>query len=219
MCGRYTLTFYPERLAERFDAQLAFDEFHPRYNVSPTQHLPVIRNTGERRIELLRWGLIPGWAKDPSIGNRLINARAETVAEKPSFRSAFRNRRCLVLSDGFYEWKKESTGKTPVRITLASGEPFAFAGLWESWKDPAGGTIESFAIVTTAPNELISTIHHRMPVILRREDEGVWLDDEAGPEAWQSVLKPYPADRMTIYPVSKGVNSPRVDNPTLIEPL
>ncbi len=219
MCGRYTLTFYPERLAERFDAQLAFDEFFPRYNVSPTQYLPVIRNTGERRIELLRWGLIPGWAKDTSIGNRLINARAETVAEKPSFRSAFRKRRCLVLSDGFYEWKKESTGKTPVRITLTSGEPFAFAGLWESWNDPDGETIESFAIVTTTPNELISTVHHRMPVVLRREDEGIWLDNEAGPETWQSVLRPYPSELMTIYPVSRGVNSPRVDNPTLIEPL
>jgi putative SOS response-associated peptidase YedK len=219
MCGRYTLTFLPNRLAERFEAQPPTEDFFPRYNVSPQQYLPVICNTGERRIVMFRWGLIPGWAKNPSIGNRLINARAETVSEKPSFRTAFRNRRCLVLSDGFYEWQKTPSGKIPVRITLKDGEPFAFAGLWEKWRSPKGEEINTFSIITTEPNDLIAKIHHRMPVILRPEHEDVWLDNEAGAEKWLSVLKPYPAEKMTVYPVSRGVNSPRNDDLSLIEPV
>jgi putative SOS response-associated peptidase YedK len=219
MCGRYTLTFFPDRLADRFDAQLPIEDFYPRYNVSPTQYLPVIRNKDERRIEMLRWGLIPVWAKDPSIGNRLINARAETVADKPSFRSAFQKRRCLVLADGFYEWIKASNGKIPVRIMLKSGEPFAFAGLWESWKDPAGESIDTFTIITADPNQLIAPIHHRMPVILLPENETAWLDNDVDRDTLLGMLQPYPADLMTTYPVTTGVNSPGNDDPSLIEPV
>ena len=156
----------------------------------------------------MRWGLIPSWAKDKSIGSRMINARAETVAEKPSFRNALRRRRCLVLADGFYEWRRVGKTKTPMRIVMRSGEPFAFAGLWETWTDPEGTVIPSCTIITTTPNDLLSPIHNRMPVILPRDLEEFWLDESVDdPVAVTNVLTPHPAEAMEVYEVSSLVNS------------
>ena len=206
MCGRFTIFADPGRLAERFQAELPAEGLQPRYNAAPTQRLPVILNEVPPAIQLLQWGLIPSWAKDPAIGSRMINARAETLAEKPSFRAAFKKRRCLVLADGFYEWLQTPAGKQPMRITLASGEPFAMAGLWESWHAPDGSLLRTFTIVTGEPNELVAPIHNRMPAILLPEHEAIWLDNAAEPAIWQDILRPYPAQRMAAYPVSRRVN-------------
>jgi putative SOS response-associated peptidase YedK len=206
MCGRFTIFADPDRLAERFEASLPADGLQPRYNAAPTQRLPVILNEVPPAIQLLQWGLIPSWAKDPAIGSRMINARAETLAEKPSFRTAFKKRRCLVLADGFYEWQQTPSGKQPMRITLASEEPFAMAGLWESWQAPDGSLLRTFTIVTGEPNELVAPIHNRMPAILLPEHEAIWLDNAAEPAIWQDILRPYPAERMAAYPVSRRVN-------------
>jgi putative SOS response-associated peptidase YedK len=190
----------------------------PRYNAAPTQSLPVILNEEPHAIQLLRWGLVPFWAKDPSIGNRMINARTETLAEKPSFRNALHKRRCLVLADGFYEWQQTAHGKVPMRITLESGEPFAFAGLWETWRSPEGATLRTFTIVTTEPNALLAPIHNRMPALLLPEHEQLWLDDHGHQEAWLDTLRPYPAERMVAYPVSPRVNSPANDDVSVVAP-
>lgn len=216
MCGRFSIFADPERLAERFDAALPPDNLRPRYNAAPTQSLPVLLNEGDRVVQLLRWGLVPFWAKDASIGSQMINARAETLAEKPAFRNALKKRRCLVLADGFYEWQKTPTGKVPMRITLVSGEPFAFAGLWENWDTPEGDRLRTFTIVTTSPNELLEPIHNRMPVILRREHESLWMDNDADQGAWLDVLRPYPSELMIAYPVSKRVNFVSNDDPDLV---
>lgn len=219
MCGRFTLTADLERLQERFCARATSLSYTPRYNIAPGQPVLAVIAAEERRIGFLRWGLIPVWATDASIGNRLINARAETVAAKPSFRRAFQKRRCLVLADGFYEWKKEGRRKIPFYITLQHHEPFGFAGLWETWHAPSGETIHSCTIVTTTPNRLIATIHDRMPVILPREQETLWLDCTiADPSALTALLVPYPADAMEAYPVSPLVNSPAHDSPACIAP-
>ncbi len=218
MCGRFTIFADPERLAERFQASLPEAGLQPRYNAAPTQHLPVILNDGPRAIQLLQWGLIPFWAKDPTIGSRMINARSETLAEKPAFRTAFKKRRCLVLADGFYEWQKTATGKQPMRITLASGEPFAMAGLWEMWNAPDGSPLRTFTIVTGEPNELVAPIHNRMPAILLPEHEAIWLDNAAEPAIWQHILRPYPAGRMSACPVSRRVNFVGNDDPSLVTP-
>jgi putative SOS response-associated peptidase YedK len=229
MCGRFTIFADPERLAERFQASLPADGLQPRYNAAPTQHLPVILNEGPPAIQLLQWGLIPFWAKDPSIGSRMINARSETLVEKPAFRAAFKKRRCLVLADGFYEWlrstpeatgrsgQKTAAGKQPMRITLASGEPFAMAGLWETWDAPDGSTLRTFTIVTGEPNELVAPIHNRMPAILLPEHESIWLDNAAEPAIWQDILRPYPAERMATYPVSRRVNFVGNDDAGLVK--
>ncbi len=188
----------------------------PRYNIAPSQQAPVVRAdaAGGRTLGLLRWGLIPSWAKEAKIGYRMINARAETVAEKPAFRSAFRHRRCLVPADGFYEWRKQGTVKQPTRITRADGAPFAFAGLWERWRAPDGALIDSFTIITTAANELLRPIHERMPVILDPADFGPWL--EAG---GVERLVPYTDAKLEAVPVSTRVNSPKHDDPACIAPL
>ena len=170
----------------------------------------------------MRWGLIPSWAKDPSIGNRMINARAETVAEKPAFRSAVRRRRCLVLADGFYEWRRVAGGRTkrPMRIVLKTGEPFAFAGLWETWRDPAGGRIQSCAIVTTKANDLLKPIHDRMPVILPREVEPLWLDASVDePDLLAYMFRPYDSNGMDAYEVSTLVNSAGNNVPDVMAPV
>jgi putative SOS response-associated peptidase YedK len=176
MCGRFTLTTNLDDLQMRFNFEAADLLYQPRYNVSPTQSVLTLVNSGQNHAGLMRWGLIPSWAKDPSIGMRMINARAETVAERPSFRRALQKRRCLVLADGFYEWKKEGKRKIPMYITLKSEEPFGFAGLWEVWKNPAGEDIYSCTIITTTPNPMMEPIHNRMPVILPRELEADWLN-------------------------------------------
>ena len=194
MCGRYSLKADIAQLAMRFE--FAADEaiHEPAYNIAPTQQVLTVTNDGERRASYMRWGLIPFWAKDAKIGYRMINARGETVAEKPSFRTALRKRRCLILADGFYEWQKlGGKQKRPMRIVLKSGEPFAFAGLWETWKDPEGEMVKSCTIITTAANDFLRPIHDRMPVILPRESESFWLDkDVEDPLALTSVIAPYP---------------------------
>jgi len=202
-----------------------FPNFPARYNLAPTQDGPVVRlnpETRQRQMDLLRWGLIPSWAKEAKIGNSLINARAETVATKPAFRNAFaKGRRCLVAADGFYEWKKDEDGtKQPWRITMKSGGPFAFAGLWENWKDPEGNWVRTFTIITTGPNELMERIHNRMPVILHPDNFGHWLGEKDAPADFLlGLLEPYPAEEMTAYPVSTRVNSPKNEGPELIKIL
>jgi len=225
MCGRFTLTIDPADLQDampwlKAPAQLTLT---PRYNVAPTQPVAAVANNGQHTLELFHWGLIPSWAKDPSIGSRMINARAETLAEKPSFRTAFKRRRCLILADGFYEWRKEASGKgkTPMYIRLKSGEPFAFAGLWEAWHGPESDeTMLSCTIITTTPNTLMEKIHDRMPVILKPDVYERWLDPaDQEPGRLAGLLKPYPASHMTAHPVSKLVNKPQNDVPECIVPV
>jgi putative SOS response-associated peptidase YedK len=221
MCGRFTLTLDPAQLREAFPGIFIPDELKPRYNIAPSQPVAVIPNTGEDKLDFFIWGLIPSWAKDPAIGNRLINARAETLVEKPSFRSAFKRRRCLILSDGFFEWKPDGNGKikTPYYIRLKSGQPFAFAGLWEIWTPPDGSEVRSCTIITTTPNELTGAIHNRMPAILAPGAYEDWLDsEEQKPEKLSALLKPYPASEMSAYPVSKMVNAPQNDLPEVVKP-
>lgn len=192
-----------------------------RYNVAPMQDVPVVWNQPEPCLGLARWGLVPFWAKDPSIGSRMINARAETIAEKPAFRAALRQRRCLLPADGFYEWRRvEGTeAKVPTYVRLADGSPFAFAGLWESWKQPDGGRLHTCTIITTEPNELMRTIHDRMPVILPESGMKQWMQpDVTDPAALLRLLRPFPADRMEAYPVSRRVNHPSNDGPDLVVP-
>lgn len=222
MCGRFTLTVDPAQIQAAFPWLEVPPGVTPRYNIAPTQPVAVVTNNGENRLDFFVWGLIPSWAKDPEIGSRMINARAETLAEKPSFRTAFRRRRCLVLADGFYEWRQEpgAKAKTPMYIRMESGEPFAFAGLWESWNSPDGSNILSCTIITTEPNALTAKIHNRMPVILPSEAIGEWLDPgERKPEELNRFLQPYPANEMIAFPVSRLVNSPQNESPECIAPL
>ena len=220
MCGRYSLIADIQDLARQFEFDGTGFENSPRYNVAPTQSVLTVTYGEEREAECMRWGLIPSWAKDASIGNRMINARRETVAQKPSFRSALQRRRCLVLADGFYEWQKVGKGKRPMRIVLKSREPFAFAGLWETWRDPAGETVRSCTIITTAANDLLRPIHERMPVILPRELEEFWLDgDVTDAAALTDVLSPYPNEAMEVYQVSPLVNKATNNGADLIVPV
>lgn len=214
MCGRFTLTVDPAVLQTAFDlsapppARLA-----PRYNIAPSQPVAVVPNRAERQIEFFQWGLIPGWAKDPKIGYKMINARGETVAEKPSFRAAIKKRRCLILADGFYEWKQEGKTKIPMYIQLKSGEPFALAGLWEVWKAPDDQLIHSCTIITTEPNALMKNIHDRMPVILPPKAYPVWLSPAELPaEKTLPLLKPFAATHMQAHAVSPLVNNPKFDS-------
>ena len=219
MCGRYTLRTPVDVLAEGFEIEEYPSSNTPNYNVAPTQEIAaVVEEDDKRKLEMFHWGLIPSWAKDPAIGNKMINARAETVSEKPSFRSAFKRRRCLILADGFYEWQKTDDGKQPYHIKMEDDSPFAFAGLWEVW-DKYGEEIRSGTIITTGANDLMSEIHHRMPVILHPEDYGIWLDpDFDEKEPLTSLLKPYPAHAMKAYPVSRRVNKPSNNEPSVLEP-
>jgi putative SOS response-associated peptidase YedK len=220
MCGRYSLTTPEEALVALFDAG-PLDDFHPRYNIAPTQSVPVVRIDEQeaRAWARLRWGLVPSWSKDPSIGNRMINARAETAAEKPSFRAALRRRRCLVPADGFYEWKKTSGHSQPYRIELAGGGPFAFAGLWERWHGADDRTIESFTILTTDANSDLATIHHRMPVIIAPDHYESWLRHSANDVAFlRPMMAPYDAGHLIARPITRHVNNPRNDDPACLEP-
>ena len=215
MCGRYSITTDAQQLAQRFEVDVPA-QFAPRYNAAPTQNLPVIINPeGERSLQLFRWGLVPKWADDPAIGNKMINARAETIAQKPSFKEAYRKRRCLVLSDGYYEWQATASGKQPMRFVLGDGDPFAFAGLWETWHEGVD-QINSFTIITTSANELAAPIHNRMPVILNRDTESLWLNPNADPVQLHELLMPYAGDGLRVYPVSKAVNNPANDSPSII---
>ncbi|PTM57518.1 SOS response-associated peptidase [Desmospora activa] len=225
MCGRFTLTVGLGEILERFQAEMADEwEHKPRFNAAPTQMLPVVRmdeESGTRTLTLMRWGLIPRWAKDRSIGNRLINARGETVDTKPSFRHSLRRARCIVPADGFYEWTSTSDGKKqPLRIILKGERLFAFAGLWDRWEDDEGGSVDSFTIITTRPNEKLAKVHNRMPVILHQEEEVSWLDTNIkNLDMVTALLEPYPAAEMELYPVSSLVNSPKNDQVKCIDPL
>lgn len=221
MCGRYTNSTPPEVFARLFDATIPSLELGPRYNVAPSNDVLACRarSEGGRELTLLHWGLIPSWATDAKIGWHTINARAETVAEKPAYRAAFRRRRCLIAADGFYEWKPGTPKKQPYHIRLKGGAPFAFAGLWEHW-EREGKTVESCTIIVTEANDLVRTIHDRMPVILPPGDYDRWLDPKLqDPAALKPLLRPYPADEMEAWPVATLVNSPKNDRPELIEPL
>ena len=223
MCGRFSQTADVKTIAQRFGLSTTLREdasIARRYNISPTQTVIVVVDDGTRYLTQMRWGLIPSWAKDPAIGNRMINARAETLAAKPAFRVAVRKRRCLVVADGFYEWQQRGRGKQPVYIVLKSREPFGFAGLWETWTAPEGEAIRTCTIITTEANDLLKPIHDRMPVILTREAEAVWLDPTIQePAKLSPLLTPYPAQEMELYPVSRLVNSPQHDTPECIVPL
>lgn len=222
MCGRYSLTVTPDELYRLFGIDDKLN-LQPRFNVAPTQAAPVVRKNGaEKNMDMLRWGLIPPWSKDVSIASKLINARGETVAEKPSFRSAYESRRCLVPVDGFYEWRTEGGKKQPFRIGFREGKPFAFAGLWESWTVPeglkdTGDTVETFTIVTTNANPKLVPIHHRMPVIVDPTDYELWL--EGGSDEANAVIKPFSQDDMAFYRVSTRVNNVRNDDEACVEPL
>ncbi|MBD2775122.1 SOS response-associated peptidase [Iningainema tapete] len=221
MCGRYTLTQSPEAIAQAFQVKQHHQD--PKYNIAPTQMVEVVLHNpvrGDREIEQLRWGLIPSWTKDPGIGAKLINARSETAAQKPAFRSAFKHRRCLVIADGFYEWQLQNGKKQPFYFHLLDKKQFAFAGLWEQWESPQNQKINSCTILTTTANELVQPIHERMPVILQEQDYDLWLDQKVfKPEDLQKILKPYVSEAMTAYPVSTLVNNPKHNSQDCIMPL
>ena len=220
MCGRFSVALSATTLASHFNVQESV-EWRERYNLTPSQEvLTVVQPAGGgREFRRMRWGLIPSWAKDPAIGNQLINARAETVASKPAFRTALRERRCLIVTDGFYEWQAQGGRKQPWCIRRRDGLPFAFAGLWERWADPGGKVIESCTIITTTPNEIIIKFHHRMPVIVSPGDYDRWLDPRIHDvELLLPLLVPYPATEMIAYPVSLLVNNPANDTPACRAP-
>lgn len=223
MCGRFTLTVDADSIQTTFrwldniPSMMA-----PRYNIAPTQPIAAIPNDGRSAIDHFVWGLIPFWAKDPSIGSRMINARSETLAEKNSFKNPYKRRRCLILADGFYEWAAVpgQKAKQPYYLCMEDGSPFAFAGLWEEWNSPEGSQLRSATIITTEPNPLVAKVHNRMPVILHPDDYALWLSPkETPPSELQHLLTAYPAEEMVAYPVSTMVNSPANDRPENIQPL
>jgi putative SOS response-associated peptidase YedK len=221
MCGRFALIVDASVLADVFDVDPP-RELQPRFNIAPTQTIPIVRAGKDlaRECSMVRWGLVPSWAKDEKIGTRMINARGETVAEKPSFRSAVKSRRCLIPADGFYEWVRTDSGKQPHFVHFADGRPFAFAGLWERWHKGEGTPLDTCTIITTTPNELIAKLHDRMPVILPPARFEEWLEPAAmPPDRLQEVLAPYPAEQMEAYPVSTYVNKPSNDGPECIARL
>ena len=221
MCGRFTLTVNPAELKDTFSDYSFPAKFAPRFNIAPSQPVLAIPNDDKFTADFFIWGLIPMWAKDPEIGNRLINARGETLAEKPSFRGSYRHKRCLILADGFYEWKTFGgrKTKTPYYIHMHDRKPFAMAGLWDHWESPDGSSIKSCTIITTTPNELTGAIHDRMPVILHPRDYAKWLDPAPQtPENLQPLIKPFPTDAMTAYPVSTRVNKATEDLPEMVVP-
>ncbi len=221
MCGRFVLFSSLEEIREAFAVQQVRYQVEPSYNVAPTQTVAVVvQREGVNTLEKMRWGLIPVWAKDPAIGSRMINARAETVGEKPSFKRPLKDRRCLVVANGFYEWQKTGQAKIPMFIRLKSGQPFGFAGLYDVWTSPEGEAVASCTIITTSANDLMQPIHDRMPVILPKSQESTWLNpaiqraDDVLP-----LLVPYSAADMEAYPVSRLVNSPENNSPDLVRPV
>jgi putative SOS response-associated peptidase YedK len=229
MCARFTLTRRLNLLVQEM-TELMLDEgvLHdwdppPRYNIAPTQSVAAVRATpdaGRRELVPLRWGLIPSWAKDPKVGNRLLNARAETVAETPAFRAAFKRRRCLILADGYYEWTGSKGKKQPWHFHLHGNRPFAFAGLWEHWRPPEGEPVETCTIITTEANELAAKYHDRMPVILHAAEYAHWLDPEQqAADDLKPLLVPYPADELEVAAASPLVNSPKNDRPECLAPV
>jgi putative SOS response-associated peptidase YedK len=220
MCGRFTLTANPEVVRDIFSLTHVPPELEPRYNVAPTQPVAVITNEDASSLTFHRWGLVPSWSKDISIGNKLINARSESAAEKPAFRSAFKRRRCLIPTSGFYEWQQKDGSKAPHFIHLKNQPVFAFAGLWEVWHSPEGDELRTCTILTTSANDLVGRLHDRMPVILRPSDFQAWLNpDEVAAESLIPLMKPFEPQAMDEYEVSKMVNRPAYDSPALIEPV
>lgn len=220
MCGRFTSLLTPELLKVIYEISVPVT-CEPSYNIAPTQQVLVVRDdfSGNRQATAMRWGLIPSWSKDSSSSARMINARSETVHEKPAFRHAIRARRCLIPAHGFYEWSKTGSTKTPHYITLKDGSPLSFAGIWEAWNSPAGEIVESFSILTTQANSLIEQIHDRMPVILHRAEHQIWLDRTVNdPLDLQRLYQPYPSELLQEWAVTNLVNSPRNDGPELIQP-
>ncbi|WP_050614929.1 SOS response-associated peptidase [Bacillus testis] len=223
MCGRFTLFADYETIINRFQIEAAFDEADYRfsYNIAPSQSVVSVINDGTKnRLGFLRWGLIPAWAKDEKIGYKMINARAETLAEKPSFRNSFKHKRCLIVADSFYEWKRSEKRKTPMRIKMKTDEPFGMAGLWETWRNPEGKPIYTCSIVTTTANQFMSAIHDRMPVILRLEDEQQWLNpNNHNTDELSKLLKPFDDHLLEAFEVSSEVNSPKNNSPNLIKQI
>ena len=222
MCGRFTL-FEPDQVLAREFGVSDFPPRSPRYNIAPSQQITAVRATPSgsgREIALLRWGLIPSWSKDPAAGNRLINARAETAREKPSFRNAFRRHRCLIPTSGFYEWQRQERGKQPYFIRMRNGHPFAFAGLWDRWESPDEVAVETCTILTTAANDVLAPIHDRMPAIVAPREYDRWLDPSLkDPDALAPLLVPFPPEAMLAFPVSPRVNAPSTDDEGCIAPL
>lgn len=217
MCGRFSITTPIEELRDRFKAEAPKEAFSPRYNAAPSQNMLVIPEETPHQMALFKWGLVPSWAKDPKIGNHLINARAETLKEKPAFRHAYQKHRCLVIADGYYEWDKKNKTHVPYYIFKKGHSPFAFAGLCEYWKDEKGNELNTFTIITTKADSLVSRIHDRMPVILTQKEEMKWLDPNLEEKNIEKILKsPLPAKEMEAYPISKLVNNPRNDVPEVV---
>ena len=217
MCGRYTISTDAAALEARFQAQGAVSMISPSYNAAPSQGLPTILSTNPHAITVSAWGFLPEWADGRQDVKPLINARSETASTKPFFRQAFRTKRCLVLADGFYEWKRTGQGKVPYRIALHTEEPFAFAGIWSTVHDAQGRPVTTFAILTTDANPLVAEVHNRMPVILHPQEEAGWLNPEISPEQAQAFLKPFPADLLSVYEVSPKVNAPANNTPDLLQ--
>ncbi|MDR7000312.1 SOS response-associated peptidase [Neobacillus niacini] len=224
MCGRFTLTATIEEVLDRFDVQAFLEQelYSPSYNIAPSQRVLAIINDGKiNRMGFLKWGLVPSWAKNVSIGNKLINARAETLSEKPSFRDSFKRKRCLIVADSFYEWKRgDDRSKKPMRIKLKSNHLFAMAGIWETWKSPDEKPLFTCSVITTQPNELMKDIHDRMPVILKPEDEKIWLNPSVSNLQYlMDFLKPYDEQLMEAYEVSSLVNSPKNNSIELVQKI
>lgn len=218
MCGRFVLVALADELVEMFELYIAPDAVAQRFNIAPSQQIAVITNERPHELAWHHWGLIPSWAREKRIGNRMINARSETAAEKPSFRAAFRSRRCLIPASGFFEWRRRGKAKQPVYVTLRERPLFAFAGLWEVWRSPGGELVHSATILTTVANRFMADIHLRMPVILAREDHNAWLQP-ASRDEHQRLLRPCAPELMQAWPVSTVVNRPANDTPETIEPL
>ncbi len=218
MCGRFTLTLDPGEIQTLLDLGPFVHIVQPRFNIAPTQPVPIVKDPEKRSVELYRWGLVPFWADDPNIGSRMINARSETVSEKPSFRAAFKYRRCLLIADGFFEWHAAEKGasKTPYLFKLKNDHPFTFAGLYEHWQSKDGGELHTCTILTCAPNALVADYHNRMPVMLDEETRWLWLDSCTKKSTLLEMLVPYPAAEMTCFPVSKEINSPKNDRADLL---
>lgn len=218
MCGRFTLTTTPDVMAQQFQLTTITASLSPRYNIAPSQSVAIITNSQPDHLQPVQWGLIPKWAKDPLIGNKLVNARSESAFEKPSFKSALKMRRCLIPTSGFYEWKTVGGKKHPMFIYLEDAPLFAFAGLWETWENPnSGATVLSCSILTTEANDDIASIHHRMPVIVAPDDYATWLNaDELTTQ--QALMRPFPNGHVGAYEVTREVNTPYVDAPYLVQP-
>ncbi|MFM9115795.1 MAG: SOS response-associated peptidase [Planctomycetota bacterium] len=218
MCGRFTLSTSSATLMAQFELA-SLPALAPRYNIAPTQLILCVRAAAPREAALLHWGLIPTWAEDPKIGNRMINARGETVAEKPAFRSAFRRRRCLIIADGYYEWQASGRQKQPYLFTRPDQLPFGIAGLWENWSAPDGTQVESCTLITTEANSFTRPVHDRMPVILAPADYSLWLDPGSPSPALLALIRPSPEDLLQMQAVSTFVNNPRHESPDCITPL